>query len=212
VAREPLTRLDRPARGEADGTLVLLHGRAGDERSLEPLLAELDPDRRLHGMTLRAPHDDAGRQAHWYALDTERAQPEPATFAASLDALAREDLDWPRTIVGGFSQGAVMAYALGLGAGRPSPAGVIALAGYLPEVADLDLDLDGHRGVPVAIGHGTGDTVIPVGRARDARDRLRAAGLDVLYREGPAFHGIEPIMVHVLQNWIARVTPAPGPR
>lgn len=210
MAQHPLTRIERPARGESDGTLVLLHGRAGDERSLEPLLAELDPDRRLHGVTLRAPHDDASGLAHWYALDAERAQPEPTTFAASLAALAREELDWPRTIVGGFSQGAVMAYALGLAVGRPSPAGVIALAGYLPAV--VELDLAGHRDVPVAIGHGTSDTVIALDCARDARDRLQSAGLDVLYREGPAFHGIEPVMVHVLQNWIARALPAPGHR
>ena len=210
MAREPLTRLERPARGEAHGTLVLLHGRAGDEHSLEPLLTELDPDRRLHALTLRAPHDDANGLAHWYALDTERHQPEPTTFAASFDALAAEDLDWERTVVGGFSQGAVMAYALGLAAGRPSPAGVIALAGYLPDV--VELDLAGHRDVPVAIGHGTSDTVIPLDRAREARDRLQAAGLDVLYREGPAFHGIEPVMVHVLQNWLARVRSAPDPR
>lgn len=210
MARRPLTRLERPARGEAEGTLVLLHGRAGDERSLEPLLAELDPDRRLHGMTLRAPHDDSGGQAHWYALDEARAQPEPTTFAASLEALAAEDVDWERTIVGGFSQGAVMAYALGLARGRPSPAGIIALAGYLPDV--VALDLEGHRDVPVAIGHGTGDTVIPVERAREARNRLEAAGLAVLYREGSAFHGIEPVMVHVLQNWLAQARSAPNHR
>ena len=197
---QPLIRHDRPARGEAQGTLILLHGRAGDERSLEPLLAELDPDRRLHGITLRGPHDDANGQAHWYALDTERHQPEPTTFAASLAALDGTDLDWERTVIGGFSQGAVMTYALGLGRGRPSPAGIVALAGYLPDVADLDLAA--HRDVRVAIGHGTGDTVIPVDRARDARDRLQAAGLDVLYREGSVFHGIEPVFVHVLQNWL----------
>jgi phospholipase/carboxylesterase len=199
VARDALTRRERPARGAAEATLLFLHGRAGDETSLEPLLTELDPDRRLHGITLRAPHDDAAGLAHWYALDDERGEPEPTTFAASLEALAGEALDWERTIVGGFSQGAVMAYALGLGAGRPSPLGVIALAGYLP----ADLDLGGHEGVRVAIAHGTGDTVIPIARARAARDRLQQAGLDVLYRETPQFHGIDAVTVHVLQNWIA---------
>jgi phospholipase/carboxylesterase len=201
VAGEPLTRLERPARGSPEAVLVLLHGRAGDERSLEPLLAELDPDRRLDAMTLRAPHDDAHGLAHWYAIDEERGEPEPTTFAASLDALAATDLPWERTIVGGFSQGAVMAYALGLGAGRPSPLGVIAVAGYL--AADAPLDLDAHRDVRVAIAHGTGDTVIPIERARAARDRLRKAGLDVLYRETPQFHGIDPVTVAVLQNWLA---------
>ena len=40
-------------------------------------------------------------------------------------------------MIGGFSQGAVMSYALGLGSGRPTPAGIIALSGFIPTVAGL---------------------------------------------------------------------------
>ena len=39
-----------------------------------------------------------------------------------------------RTVIGGFSQGTVMAYAVGLGSGRPRPAGILALSGFVPEV------------------------------------------------------------------------------
>lgn len=60
--------------------------------------------------------------------------------------------------------------------------------------------------MPVAIGHGTHDPVISVEFGRDARDRLQAAGARVLYRESPMVHAIDPIFVHVLQNWLADVT------
>ena len=72
----------------------------------------------------------------------------------------------------GFSQGAVMSYALGLGAGRPRPAGIIALSGFVPTVPGFELDLAGRAGMPVAIGHGTLDQVIGV---EWGRQRPRAA-------------------------------------
>ena len=45
----------RPAAGEPDGALVLLHGRGADEHDLVPLLEVLDPEHRLVGITARAP-------------------------------------------------------------------------------------------------------------------------------------------------------------
>ena len=48
-----LTHLERPARGEPEGLLVLLHGRGADEHDLFPLLDVLDPERRLLGVTPR---------------------------------------------------------------------------------------------------------------------------------------------------------------
>ncbi|MGI8921813.1 MAG: alpha/beta hydrolase [Solirubrobacteraceae bacterium] len=110
-----------------------------------------------------------------------------------------------KTILGGFSQGSVMSYALALASDRPSsPAGLIALSGFLPTVEDFELDLEAHKGVPVAIGHGTHDPVIPIDFGRDARERLRAAGLDVTYRESPIAHTIDPGYIVELRDWLRR--------
>ena len=83
--------------------------------------------------------------AHWYAV-REIGFPDPETFretyaiaSAWLDGVAEEAGVRPeRTVLGGFSQGAVMTYALGLGAGRPRPAGLIALSGFMPTVAGFE--------------------------------------------------------------------------
>jgi predicted esterase len=45
---------------------------------------------------------------------------------------------------------------------------------------------------PIAIAHGTYDAVIPVEFGRAARDTLTAAGADVVYRESPIDHSIDP--------------------
>jgi phospholipase/carboxylesterase len=85
-----------------------------------------------------------------------------------------------------------MAYALGLGAPRPRPAGILAMSGFIPTVEGFELDLGSRAGLPVSISHGTYDPVIGVEFGRDARDRLDAAGLEVAYREDPVAHQIAP--------------------
>jgi len=189
----------RPA--EPAGALVLLHGRGTDEYDLLPLLDELDPDGRLAGITLRAPLRLGGGY-HWY-VSRELGYPDPPTFlqtyaqvGAWLDTSPRlTGVGYEQTILVGFSQGAVMAYALALGRGRPSPAALIALSGFLPEAPGFDLDPPGHRRIPVSIGHGTLDRVIPVEFGRAAFGRLHDDGLLVDYRESRMGHGIDPVFV-----------------
>jgi phospholipase/carboxylesterase len=203
----------RPATGTPAGALVLLHGRGADEHDLVPLLDALDPERRLVGITPRAPLSLPPGGAHWY-VTRELGYPDTSTFSATFGQLTswfdslpeRIGVPLERTVIGGFSQGTVMSYALGLYTGRPSPAGIIALSGFLPTVAGYELDLASRRGLPVAIGHGTLDPVIGIEFGRDARDRLAGAGLDVLYRETPMSHTIDGEYVVELRDWLeARV-------
>src|SRR4051794_21681903 len=127
----------RPARGEAEGALVLFHGRGADEHDLFPLLDALDPERRLLGVTPRAPLSLPPGGAHWYRLGGIPT-PDPGTFWPSYEALGAllDELPVPvdQVVLGGFSQGAVMSWALGLGGGRPRPAALLALSGFIPTV------------------------------------------------------------------------------
>ena len=200
----------RPAAGDPEGALVLFHGRGADERDLFPLLDVLDPERRLLGATARGPLSLPPGGAHWYAV-RRVGYPDPETFhstypqvATWLDGLLEEHgIAHDRTVLGGFSQGSVMSYALGLGAGRPRPAGIMALSGFIPEVEGFALDLDKAAGLPVAIGHGTHDPVISVEFGRDARERLTDAGANVTYRESPMPHTIDPAFMRELPGWLS---------
>ena len=206
----PLPHRVRPAAGEPEGALVLMHGRGADEHDLFPLLDLLDPERRLLGVTPGGPLHLPPGGRHWYAVPRV-GYPDPATFAEGfgqltsfLDSLG---LDWSRTVLGGFSQGTVMSYATGLGAGRPLPAGIIALSGFIPTVDGWRVRDDLPRGFPVVIGHGEMDPVIPVDFARDARQRLDAAGADVTYHESPTGHNIDPRFLATLPDFVRRVVP-----
>ena len=199
--------------GQPLGALVLLHGRGTDEHDLLPLLDELDPEARLTGVTLRAPLQLMPGGYHWYVV-REIGHPDGPTFYETYDKVTAWLDDLPRitgvgldrTVLGGFSQGAIMAYALALGPGRPSPAALIALSGTIPVLGGFELDLEAHRDVPVAVGHGTLDPIIPVQLGRSAADRLQAAGLNVMYHETRMGHAIDPAFARSLAGWLARLT------
>ena len=207
----------RPAAGEPRGALVLLHGRGTDEHDLAPLLDLLDPRRRLVGLTPGGPLFLPPGGRHWYVVPRV-GYPDPDTFFASYELLAREvpeltGVPWERTIVGGFSQGTVMSYALGLGAGRPTPAGIVAMSGFIPVVDGWTADLD-RSGLPVWIAHGRRDPVIGIEFARAARDALSQAEVDLTYHEHEGAHHVDPRLLAELPAWVERAVDraaAPAP-
>ena len=137
--------------------------------------------------------------------------PDPETFAAAYAALAEfHDAVWARTgigprqtVVGGFSMGAAMSYALGLGPDRPVPAGILALSGFIPTLEEWEPDLAGRPGLRCFVAHGSRDPVIVVDFARRAVARLEAAGIDVVYHESPVAHQIAPEVVAAAAAWLA---------
>jgi len=142
----------------------------------------------------------AGR--HWY-LVPRVGYPDPRTFTASYELLcdfcdgllAERGIGWERAVIGGFSMGAVMSYAVGLGPGRPSPAAILALSGFIPTVDGWQPELEGRAGLPVLIHHGRSDPIISVDFARRARDVLERGRLDVEYVESEAGHWLPPEVI-----------------
>jgi phospholipase/carboxylesterase len=199
----------RGARGEPQGALLLLHGRGADEYDLEPLADELDRGRQLVAVLPRAPLALPPGGAHWYVVPRV-GFPDPPTFEASLEALGRLSAALPgeigvpldRTVLVGFSQGAVMSLALALGAGRPSPAGILALSGFIPTVPGFELDLTRRADTAVLLAHGSLDPVIPVTFGRAAHERLAAAGVDVEYLETAVPHTIDGSLLPRLRRFV----------
>jgi phospholipase/carboxylesterase len=207
-----LTR-ERPASAEAAGLLVLHHGRGADEHDLLTLGDVLDPDRRLHIVTPRAPFELPGWTGyHWYRV-SRVGHPEQETFFEAYRKLSRlHDRLWAdtgippeRTVLGGFSMGAVMSYALGLGADRPAPAGVMAFSGFIPSVEGWRASLGDREHLRAFIAHGRNDRVIDVEFARRAHETLSAAGLDVDYQESDSAHHIDPRQIPLASDWLTSV-------
>jgi phospholipase/carboxylesterase len=222
VARrsEDLTALpfvQRPARGTPRGLLVLHHGRGADEHDLLPLAGVLDPEQDWHVVSPQAPLTLPGWPGrHWY-LVPQVGYPDPETFRASTGALGElHDQLWEqtgippeRTVLGGFSMGTVMSYALGLDAGRPAPAGILALSGFVPTVDGWTPSLADRTSLRAFIAHGRNDQTIGVQFARRARELLEDGGLAVEYHETEAGHHVDPAYLPAAVPWLAdTLTPA----
>jgi phospholipase/carboxylesterase len=205
---------ERPARGgAASGLLILHHGRGANEQDLLGLADVLDPERRLHVVTPRAPLTLPGWPGyHWYTVPRV-GYPDPQTFQEAHHRLAdfhqetwqRTGMGAAQTVLGGFSMGSVMSYALGLGGRRPVPAGVLAFSGFVPTVEGWEADLATRAELPVFIAHGRSDPVIGVDFARQARELLEGAGLPVTYLESDTGHQIDPAHIPAAREWLVEL-------
>ncbi|HWG08966.1 MAG TPA: phospholipase [Solirubrobacteraceae bacterium] len=206
---------ERPAAGEPSGLLVLHHGRGTDEHDLLPLADALDPERRLHVVTPRAPLTLPGWSGHHWYVVPRVGYPDPETFFASYALLSdfhdelwrRTGIAPERTVLGGFSMGCVMSYALALGADRPAPAGILAFSGFIPTVPGWAPRFEDRTSMRVLLRHGSGDPVIGVEFARAAREALLGGGLDVDYGEFPGGHSIPASTLPAARRWLAELIP-----
>jgi phospholipase/carboxylesterase len=201
---------ERPAAGEAAGLVVLHHGRGTDENDLLGLADVLDPERRLHFVTPRAPLQIPGWPGfHWYVVPRV-GFPDPDTFHAAYARLTelhdelweRTGIPPERTVFGGFSMGSVMSYSLGLGPDRPAPAGILAFSGFIPTVEGWQPSLADRTDTRVFIAHGRNDPIMAVSFARAATEMLEAGGLPVEYHESDAGHHIDPVHVQPAVDWL----------
>jgi phospholipase/carboxylesterase len=101
-----------------------------------------------------------------------------------------------------------MSYSLGLGPGRPRPAGIVAFSGFIPTVGGWHADLPARQGLPVYIAHGRQDQVISVELARQAQATLAGGGLQVEYAEYDGGHRIDPRGLPAAQAWLERTLPS----
>jgi phospholipase/carboxylesterase len=206
-----LLRVERAAASEPAGLLVLHHGRGTDESDLLGLADRLDPERRLRVVSARGPLQLPGSPGyHWYRVPRV-GHPDRETFEAARAALAElHDELWAetrvgpeRTVLGGFSMGTVMSYAMGLGGERPAVAGILAFSGFVPAVEGWAPTLADRTDTGAFIAHGSADPVIGVEFGRGARELLESGGLTVDYREAEFGHWIEPAHVAEAADWLS---------
>jgi phospholipase/carboxylesterase len=151
---------------------------------------------------------------HWYRVP-KVGYPDRASFDAARAALAElHDGLWEesglgpeRTVLAGFSMGAVMSHAMGWSAERPAVAGVLAFSGFVPTVAGWRPSFEGRTATRAFVAHGTQDPVIEIGFGRAARDLLLAGGIDVTYRESDVVHTIDPAILPAAAEWLAATLP-----
>ena len=208
--------------------LVLMHGYGAPGNDLVPLARQLEVERSVRFAFPAAPLslDQMPGARAWWHIDMAELQravmlhdyetlttrvpagllEARATVSALLDALetdhgaARDQL-----VLGGFSQGAMLATDVTLHLERP-PAALVILSGSLICKNEWLPRMKARAGLPVVQSHGRADPVLGYDLAEKLRDELSAAGLKVEFHPFNGGHGIPNGVISALGQLVKRVT------
>lgn len=121
-----------------------------------------------------------------------------------IQEASRSGIPPDRIVLGGFSQGACLALHAGL-KGTHRLAGIVALSGW----AAAGLTQVGHRTVPIFVGHGIADDVVPCAAGRRCVEVLMKAGCSKVqlkeYRGLP--HSVSPNELADVKRFLLEVLP-----
>jgi len=204
-----------------DHAVIWLHGLGADGHDFEPIVPQLQAAARRSvrfvfphapvrpvtingGMRMRAWYDILGLQ-----IDRNQDQEGIRASLAAVDRLVDEQLRAgiaaDRLVLAGFSQGGAVALRCGLARGEPL-AGVLALSCYLLGATDLtSWAAEASAAVPIFMGHGSQDPVVPVGLGKSAADTLKGAGYQVDWHTWPMPHAVCPEEVIAIDHWLETV-------
>jgi phospholipase/carboxylesterase len=198
-------------KGDKNPLIVLIHGYGSNEQDLFSFATEL-PD-NYYIVSVRAPYDIQYGSYAWYAInfdanqnkfsDNDQARTSRDLIAKFIDELSvHYPIDSKNVTLIGFSQGAILSYAVALSHPEKIQK-VVALSGYLnTEILDENYLKNSFSNLKIFAAHGTVDQVIPVEWARKAKPFLDNLGINSFYKEYPIGHGVAPQEFNDFKNWI----------
>ena len=206
--------------GAPQWTILWLHGLGADGHDFEPIVPELvkpswpavrfvfphAPVRAVTingGMRMRAWYDILGQE-----IANRQDEQGIRESARKIDRLIeRESLRGvreERIVLAGFSQGGAIALAAGLR--HPHRLGaIVALSTYLPLADRTEGELSAaNRALPIWMGHGTQDPIVPHSLGAMSRDWLARLGHPVQWHSYEMPHSVCPEEIRDLSQWLGQ--------
>lgn len=209
----PLTFLYRPAASSTPRPwlLVLMHGVGSNEQDLFSLAPQIPG--HFHVLSLRAPFPMAPGAHAWFDFSVEpggarsineaQEAESRAVLAKTIEAAAQQlGIPPERVVVGGFSQGGIMALSLLLTQPALMQAAMVWHSRLLPQVLPFATPPDALRGKQLWLSHGTQDNVIPLAHAQAIAHHMAPLPVTVTYREFPGAHEIRPAELSATVTWL----------
>ncbi|MGQ0666406.1 MAG: alpha/beta hydrolase [Nitrospiraceae bacterium] len=215
--------------GGGDGPIVmLLHGFGAPGDDLVPLAEVLEAPEGTRWLFPEAPLSldmGFGESRAWWLIDMARIQADRAagrvrdlsmeipvglgSARARLVAFLKElphhlPIDYQRTVIGGFSQGAMLACDAVCHTDYPF-AGLVQLSGNLVAQPVWVPLMPKRHGLPVFQSHGTLDDILPYVGAERLRDALGRAGLAVDWHGFRGGHEIPESVLRALSLFLRNV-------
>jgi predicted esterase len=207
------TTVYRIDRDRADRLLFLLHGYSAEQHHLAAYVPLVDPGERFGAVCPRALHDlPEGDGASWWTRTPTGPDPDSIRQAvAAVEDLvtaetAARGIDRRRCVIGGFSQGGMLALAVATAAGAERFGGVWAMCCARPDPAVVTVDPADAAGTPALIQYGTSDPIIDLDRGTAAAGWLGTAGWDVTLRGYDMGHSQTIEMMVDARTWLAGLT------
>lgn len=205
LVREPKTKLDK------NPLLLLLHGYGSNEEDLFSFANEL-PD-TYFVISARAPYDLMYGSYAWYAInfdadenkfsDIGQAQKSRDIIVNFIDELVLNyAIDKENITLVGFSQGAILSYAVGVSYPEKVKR-VVAMSGYFnPEIAKENFEKNDFSNLSIFASHGTVDQVVPFEWGQKAKQLLPDYNIKIDFHSYPIGHGISPQNFYDFKNWL----------
>ena len=196
---------------EKNPLLLLLHGYGSNKEDLFSFASELPEE--YYVISVQAPHDLMYGSYAWYAInfdaddtkfsDINQAKQSRDLIVDFIDELvAKYQIDKEKITLIGFSQGAILSYAIGLSYPEKISQ-IVAMSGYLnTEMAKENFEQNDFSSLKIFASHGTVDQVIPVDWARKTSPALEKLGIEFVYKEYPVGHGVAPQKFYDFKNWL----------
>ena len=209
----PLHHLYKPADStvQKPWLLVLMHGVGSNEQDLFGL-ADYVPA-NYHVLSLRAPNTMAPRMYAWFqfgvnpdgsrTIDAAQERASRQQIEATVQqACTQLGVQHDRVVLGGFSQGGIMALSILLTQPQTLQAAMVWHSRLLPEIAGQEAPTAALTGRSAWVSHGSADDVIPLAQAHAIRARLQATPVDLNYHEYPCRHEIHPQELRASMQWL----------
>ncbi|MEZ4837695.1 alpha/beta hydrolase [Flavobacterium sp.] len=196
---------------EKNPLLLLLHGYGSNEEDLFSFASELPEE--YYVVSAQAPYPLMYGSYAWYAInfeaddtkfsDVNQAKQSRDLIANFIDELiAKYPINKEKVSLIGFSQGAILSYAIALSYPEKISK-IVAMSGYLnPEMATKNFQQNNFSNLKIFASHGTVDQVIPIDWARKTSPTLEKLGIKFVYKEYPVGHGVSPQNFYDFRNWL----------
>lgn len=201
---------------EPNASVIWLHGLGASGHDFEPIVPELTLPMAVRFIFPHAPNKtitvNGGMvMPAWYdiisidierRIDTDQIMDSSDAINELIEQEIARGIPSENIVIAGFSQGGAVAYQTAL-ACKHKLGGIIALSTYFATKDTVDIQAV-NADLPIFIGHGSADDIVPEVLGQQANTALRERGYAPDYYRYPIPHSVCMEEINDISQWLQR--------